>query len=42
VTPFDAYRDGDPLGTDRPPLAEADRVASLIIDRWLKLANPSP
>ena len=36
VTEFDDWRHGKALASARPPLAEADRVASIIIDRWLK------
>ena len=35
VATFDQWRQGKALPTDRPALAEADRVASHIIERWL-------
>lgn len=41
VVAFDAWDQGTPLPEDYPPLAEADRVASLIIERWLKAAMPA-
>lgn len=41
VTAFHDWRNGKALPRDRPPLAEADRVASLIIERWLKQASPA-
>ena len=41
VVPFSAWDQGTPLPEDRPALAEADRVASLIIERWLKAAMPA-
>ena len=41
VVPFDAWEQGRPLAEDYPRLAEADRVASLIIERWLKAAKPA-
>jgi len=40
VVPFDAWDQGTELATDRPALVEADRVASLIIERCLKTAKP--
>jgi len=36
VGTFERWVGGAELPDDRPPLAEADRVASLIIERWLK------
>jgi len=41
VGTFDRWEQGMPLPADRPALAEADRVASLIIERWLKAATPA-
>ena len=41
VVPFDKWDQGTALTTDRPALAEADRVASLIIERCLKPAMPA-
>lgn len=41
VVSFDAWDRGASLPTDRPRLAEADRVASLIIERWLKPTTPA-
>jgi len=41
VVPFEAWDQGTPLATDRPALAEADRVASLIIERCLTMAKPA-
>lgn len=35
VTTLDQWRDGQALPTDRPALAEADRVAAHVIERWL-------
>ncbi|MEM9348016.1 MAG: ELM1/GtrOC1 family putative glycosyltransferase [Planctomycetota bacterium] len=35
VVTHDAWRQGKALPVDRPDLAEADRVASIIIERWL-------
>lgn len=40
VVPFDAWDQGKALAMDRPALAEADRVASLIIERCLKSIKP--
>ncbi|MEM6391890.1 MAG: ELM1/GtrOC1 family putative glycosyltransferase [Planctomycetota bacterium] len=37
VTRFDAWRDGAALMGDRPRLAEADRVAEVILQRWPRL-----
>lgn len=37
VTRFDQWQAGQHLVCDRPPLAEADRVAELILQRWPKL-----
>lgn len=34
VAEFDDWRDGGQLPAGRPPLAEADRVAGLLIERW--------
>lgn len=34
VTPFEAWQGGASLSNEHPPLAEADRVARLIVDRW--------
>lgn len=36
VVTFDQWQQGGALPVDRPELAEADRVASYIIGRWLK------
>lgn len=36
VVTFDDWYAGQALQADRPALAEADRVASLIIERWMK------
>lgn len=41
VMPFRLWDQGTPLPEDRPALAEADRVASLIIERWLKAQTPA-
>lgn len=41
VVPFDRWDQGTPLPDDRPALGEADRVASLIIERWLKAQTPA-
>ncbi|MFK7789312.1 MAG: mitochondrial fission ELM1 family protein [Phycisphaeraceae bacterium] len=41
VLPFDTWDQGQALPTDRPTLAEADRVASLIIERCLKSTTPA-
>lgn len=35
VGTFNNWSDGQALPADRPPLAEADRVAAIIIERWL-------
>lgn len=35
VTTYERWLAGEAYATDRPALAEADRVASLIIERWL-------
>lgn len=37
VTAYNDWCNGQPLATDRPPLAEADRVAGVILDRWPNL-----
>ncbi len=34
VTRFDDWREGRPLPADRPPLAEADRVAQIVLERF--------
>jgi len=39
VTPFDEWVSGKPLPTDREPLAEADRVAQLLLERYPNLAS---
>ncbi|MFN3165688.1 MAG: mitochondrial fission ELM1 family protein [Phycisphaeraceae bacterium] len=39
VTPFHDWRAGQALSGDRPALAEADRVADVILQRWPSLTN---
>lgn len=39
VVRFDDWREGRALPSDRPPLAEADRVAEVILSRWPSLNN---
>lgn len=34
VTAFHDWREGKTLASDRPPLAEADRVAAMVLQRW--------